>query len=174
MMLPSRWVCRHECWPASSTWRSVWWVPEWSCSRRLGATAALRPPVDSGGSPTPQGPEACGAAGVGSARIHLRTLGGTRRIEDGFLAIGSPCEAVTADRSPVDIHAALSCKGQSVGTLKRPIGRDDGETQEQYVRRMREGDVNGYVKPVLPSLVEFYDRIATLEAQVAALQSKSQ
>jgi hypothetical protein len=101
-------------------------------------------------------------------------LGGARRIEDGFLAISSPCAAATADRSPVDIHAALICLDQSKGTLKRLIGRDDGETQEQYVRRMSENGVNGYVKPVLPSLVEFYDRIATLEAQVAELQSKSQ
>jgi hypothetical protein len=74
----------------------------------------------------------------------------------------------------VDVHAAPICKDQSMGMLKRLIGRDDGETQEQYVRRMSESGVNGYVKPVLPSLVEFYDRIATLEAQVAALQSKSQ
>jgi hypothetical protein len=34
-----------------------------------------------------------------------------------------------------------------MGMLKRLIGRDDGETQEQYVRRMSESGVNGYVKP---------------------------
>ena len=58
--------------------------------------------------------------------------------------------------------------------LRRLVGRDDGETQEQYVRRLSESGAIGYAKPVLPSLVEIYDPIATLEAQVAALQSKIQ
>jgi len=61
-----------------------------------------------------------------------------------------------------------------MGMLRRLVGRDDGETQEQYVRRLSESGVIGYAKPVLPSLIEIYDRVATLEAQVAALQSKIQ
>jgi len=61
-----------------------------------------------------------------------------------------------------------------MGVLKRLFGRDDDETQEQYVRRLSRSGMNGYMQSVLPSLVELYDRIAALEAQVAVLQSKSQ
>lgn len=56
-----------------------------------------------------------------------------------------------------------------MGRLKRMFGRDDGETPEAYVRRMRSSTMGGYVAPVLPSLVELYDRVAALEARVAEL-----
>lgn len=51
------------------------------------------------------------------------------------------------------------------------FGRDVGETPEEYVRRMSETSRAGYVAPVLPSLVELYDRVAALEARVAELES---
>lgn len=49
------------------------------------------------------------------------------------------------------------------------LGRDAGETAEQRVRRLEMNRWNGYIQPVLPSIVELYDRIAALEAQVDEL-----
>lgn len=60
-----------------------------------------------------------------------------------------------------------------MGRLKRMFGRDDGETPERYVRRLNSGGrmSGGYVQPVLPSVVELYDRVGELEARVAELES---
>ena len=59
-----------------------------------------------------------------------------------------------------------------MGTLKRFFGRDDGETNEQYMRRLERSSTAGYVRPVVPSIVELYDRIAALEARVAELTER--
>lgn len=53
------------------------------------------------------------------------------------------------------------------------FGRDDGETSEEYVRRMSRTSTAGYVAPVLPPLVELYDRTAALEARVADLEQRA-
>ena len=61
-----------------------------------------------------------------------------------------------------------------MGRLTRIFGRDDGESNEQYVRRMRSSSIGGgYVRPVLPALAELYDRVHALEARVAELERRS-
>lgn len=58
-----------------------------------------------------------------------------------------------------------------MGRLKRMFGRDDGETAEQFVRRLDGGTYRGgYAAPVVPSIVELYDRIGALEARVVELE----
>lgn len=57
-----------------------------------------------------------------------------------------------------------------MGALRRMFGQDTGESQESYMRRLAAGSMSGYVKPVMPSVVDFYDRIAALEARVAELE----
>ena len=57
-----------------------------------------------------------------------------------------------------------------MGAVRRLFGRDTGETPEQYVRRLSSSSMTAYVKPVLPSVIELYDRVAALEYQVAKLE----
>lgn len=49
-------------------------------------------------------------------------------------------------------------------------GHDDVETAEQRVRRLDTTRWNGYIQPVVPALVDLYDRIAVLEARIAELE----
>ena len=59
-----------------------------------------------------------------------------------------------------------------MGAVRRLFGRDTGETPEQYVRRLSWSATTPYVKPVLPSVIELYDRVAALEAHVAYLEGE--
>ena len=57
-----------------------------------------------------------------------------------------------------------------MGTLRRLMtGHDNKETAEQRVRRLDNNRFNGYLQPVIPALVDLYDRIAELEARVEEL-----
>lgn len=67
--------------------------------------------------------------------------------------------------------ADAAAKITPMGRLRRMFGRDVGETPEEYVRRLNGGSLGGYVTPVLPSLVELYDRLSALEARVAELEA---
>lgn len=51
-------------------------------------------------------------------------------------------------------------------------GPDKGESREDYVRRLNRSRLSGYVAPVLPSVVELYDRITALENRVRELESR--
>lgn len=47
--------------------------------------------------------------------------------------------------------------------------RDNKETAEQRVRRLGNNRFNGYLQPVVPVLVDLYDRMAQLEPRVEQL-----
>ena len=51
-------------------------------------------------------------------------------------------------------------------------GPAEGESHENFVRRLARSRIPGYVKPVLPSVVELYARVAALEQRVAQLESR--
>jgi hypothetical protein len=48
------------------------------------------------------------------------------------------------------------------------FGRDTNESAEEYMRRLNTEDMGrgGYVKAIVPSIVELYDRVAALEARL--------
>jgi hypothetical protein len=55
-----------------------------------------------------------------------------------------------------------------MGYLRRMFGRDTNESAEEYMRRLNTEDMGrgGYVKAIVPSIVELYDRVAALEARL--------
>lgn len=59
-----------------------------------------------------------------------------------------------------------------MGRFRRMFGRDAGETPEDYVRRLNSGSLAGYVKPVLPSIIELYDRVSLLERHIRSLEDE--
>ncbi len=61
-----------------------------------------------------------------------------------------------------------------MGRLRRGFGRDDGETAEHHVRRLGVGRLGGgHAAPVVPSVIELYDRVARLESRVAEFEGAS-
>ena len=62
----------------------------------------------------------------------------------------------------------------TMGKLRRMVlGHEDKETAEQRVRRLNDNRFNGYIQPVVPAIVELYDKIAALEARIEELSSKA-
>lgn len=61
-----------------------------------------------------------------------------------------------------------------MGKLRRMmLGHEDKETAEQRVRRLNDNRFNGYIQPVVPAIVDLYDKIAALEARIEELSSKA-
>ena len=62
-----------------------------------------------------------------------------------------------------------------MGKLRRLLGRDTDESAEEYMRRLNGEDKGrgGYVAAVVPSVVELYDRVAALDARLAAIEDRS-
>ena len=60
-----------------------------------------------------------------------------------------------------------------MGTLRWLMtGHHIKETAEQRVRRLANNRSNGYIQPVVPALVDLYDRIAELETRVEELSRR--
>lgn len=57
---------------------------------------------------------------------------------------------------------------RKIFSLKSTWRRLPDETNEEYVRRNQ----IPYVAPVIPSILELYDRVAALEARLAQLESR--
>lgn len=58
-------------------------------------------------------------------------------------------------------------------TWRSWFGRDRDESAEQHVRRLAgQGLQPGYLRPVLPSLVELYDRTSWLHDRVLELEAR--